>query len=436
MQRKRAEDEQAYRRKQEEFIDRICHEIRNPIQGIVGNCDIMSEALTNVMNMMMNADNQNLIMIKNCIDAIRTCGEYQRVVTDDVLMLSKLELGKIQLNQAPMSPAQAIHKVASMFEAQASTKKLSLQKDLTRMPDDVVVICDSGHVIMVMINLITNAIKFTSRGGVILCVSMNELFATPNQEYSHELVFSVRDTGRGMDGAELAVIFDRFSQATQRIYSEYGGSGLGLFICRMVVGLMGGKITVDSKKDVGSTFTFTVKCNMVSAQERLKFLSEQAAASAAATAAIPMSNASNNAVSTINTAAPLEGTLRVLVVEDNRINQMVVVRMLKKCGCDCVTADDGVEAWEYFQNNGKFDLIVMDMAMPRMDGYECTRLIRALEKKENKDRTLVVGLSGNVRQEHHDMGKEVEMDKFINKPITQKDIASLIKDVRNNQVKW
>ncbi|KAL0484172.1 hypothetical protein AKO1_004724 [Acrasis kona] len=404
----RAEREEANRRKQEEFIDRICHEIRNPIQGIYGNC----EAIKLIMEENVNKINPDQCsFIKECIDSIEICSRYQRIVTDDVLLLSKLEMGLLSLHQTPVNIHQVVTDVISMNMAEAVRNGLQLITNMNNIDKKQLIITDANRLSMVLINFITNAIKFTSKGSITLSCDMSY------NAGDVVIVFSVKDTGCGMEQDEVLRLFKRFSQGNQTVHSEYGGSGLGLFISKIVVGLMGGEIKVKSVKGQGSEFIFDIHCTEVKEKEIKNFYQPIMIEG-------PLSQvevANDNKV------------LHVLVVEDNKINQKVIVNILKNQGCQCVTADNGQEAHrQYLKYRDDLDLIISDVVMPVMNGYDSTKLIRQSEAsfKDGKH-VYIVGLSGNMRKEHHDTGLASGMDAFYNKPCTKEDIRKLVEYIKN-----
>ncbi|KAL0482001.1 autoinducer 2 sensor kinase/phosphatase LuxQ [Acrasis kona] len=393
-QKKRAEQEKAYRRKHEEFIDRICHEIRNPIQGIVGNC----ETIKDIMSSIKGVDPDNEKNLLECVENIVICGQYQRVVTDDVLTLSKLEMNKIVLDQIPVHILMVIKNAFSMNKSEGARKRINFVCEFNNIDEDTVVVMDGNRLTTVLINLLTNAIKFTSSGSVSLISTLHP---------DNQLEIVVRDTGCGMTPSEMNTLFNRFSQATQRIYSEYGGSGLGLFISKAIIDLMGGSIRVRSEKGVGTEFKILVKVTMASSEQQSSLQHPKVTQPARRVIENP----------------------KVLVVEDNKINQRVITRMLGKLSCQCTVADNGLEAVNMYKVKGPFDLVVMDISMPLMDGYEATREIRKFENEKTGERAYITGLSGNVRDEHRDAGIESGMDDFMCKPIGQKEVEALIKRV-------
>jgi CheY-like chemotaxis protein len=190
--------------------------------------------------------------------------------------------------------------------------------------------------------------------------------------------------------------------------SEYSGSGLGLYISRMLSELMGGRIWVDPAEGGGSEFKFTLQCTLASEEQ----------------GKIYRSNLKRTSVP-LETPRSDRPSLKVLIVEDNEINRSVIVRLLSNLNCICATARDGVEGFEEFTRN-VYDLIFMDVSMPRMNGYECTKLIREYEAKHGLKHVNIVGLSGNARQEHQDQGIMAGMDLYITKPIQKKDLIQVV----------
>ncbi|KAL0483170.1 hybrid signal transduction histidine kinase K [Acrasis kona] len=401
VEKKRAMDELNYRKRQEEFVDRICHEIRNPIQGLIGNCELMDSTLRNLDRAGISNQIPNQIeTLRTCIDAISVCGRYQKVITDDVLTLSKLEFNQVKLSTRPMDPRSLLDYVTKMFEADAHNKKLYLEKYILKQDCEIMVNADYNRISQILINLVSNAIKFTNQGGVKVTLNI-ESHQESNQK---ELLFSVSDSGMGIDDKNKEVIFDRFVQATQRNIQEYSGSGLGLFISKMLCELMGGKIWIENNKEGGSTFHFSIMCTQCDPNHVkdhvnvIKYESQQ----------------------------DVSRALNVLVVEDNKINQRVLVRLLNGMNCKCQSADDGVDGLNKFKKS-HFDVILMDVSMPNMDGLECTRQIRLVEKaRGDGQQVMIIGLSGNARQEHQEQGFQAGMDEYLIKPCNSKELVPLL----------
>ncbi|KAL0488543.1 hypothetical protein AKO1_015771 [Acrasis kona] len=334
-QRGRAQEAEIYREKQEEFIDRICHEIRNPIQGIMGNCDMMNVHIREMRQLIGHGQPEMLEKIQGLdsfVDAVAICAKYQKVITDDVLTLSKLEFGKIVLVDSALSPAVLLDGVIRMFEAEMEKKGIKMTRDVTGV-EGLVANGDGMRISQVLINLLSNAIKFTSAGGIKIIMDQT------SHGVKVELKCTVEDTGCGMHESECKHLFNRFEQVAQRTQSEYGGSGLGLFICKNLVNLMGGTIRVESVKDVGSRFIFTASLGYPSEEQLAEYRTQLEAS-----VATPRVEKKQR-----------DQQLKVLVVEDNKINHKVLTSMLVKAGCTCMGAYNGVEGLAMYKEH-EFDL--------------------------------------------------------------------------------
>ncbi|KAL0480198.1 hypothetical protein AKO1_007197 [Acrasis kona] len=387
-----AQEQDNNRRKQEELIDRICHEIRNPVQGILGNCQLLQ-------TIMLNLNHPDAQEMKSCVDSIAKCGRYQKMVTDDMLTMSKLESNKVELNPAPLLLCEVIDNVTTMNKIECERKGLTLTCSLSDDYYKTVVSIDGGRFTTVLMNLVTNAIKFTAKGHITITGSSEKV----DNEIS--FVIQVRDTGCGITLDEQVNLFNKFHQTTEKVYSEYGGSGLGLFISKMIVELMGGNITVQSEKNVGSVFLVSFQCSVY------QFLMAEE-------------------THALDTCVSVNKKIKVLIAEDNKINQRVVCRMMQLCGCDTSVAGNGEEAVEIFLQEGPFDMILMDVSMPVIDGYQCTEKIRQIEQANGVlQRTRIIGLSGNMSDEYHSMGKKSGMDQMKNKPISLDEIKKLIASI-------
>ncbi|KAL0482820.1 autoinducer 2 sensor kinase/phosphatase LuxQ [Acrasis kona] len=414
VQTNRAREEEAFRRKQEEFIDRICHEIRNPIQGITGNCEVINHLL---MKLSRTTTNINLVEeIHSYVGSISSCAQYQKVITDDVLTLSKLEFNQVTLVAQQTEISNVFTNVVRMFQGQANKNGIALLE------------CDESRFSQVLTNLVSNAIKFTPTGIIEICC-MHRPYGDANSNLV-EIETSVTDTGIGISADDLETIFDRFAQVTQRATSDYNGSGLGLFICKMMVELMGGRITVHSTVNSGSTFVFSTIA------KKIKILD-----SATKHTKIDTSRNTNIInLDVLNTSS--KENAHVLIVEDNKINQKVLAKMVGHYHCSFVVANNGLEGLNKFKTE-KFDLVFMDVSMPVMDGYESTRQIREYEIQQACAPTVIVGLSGNARQgkvmmvcltyfsaEHLEAGLASGMTMYITKPIQQRDIIKIIDSIK------
>lgn len=399
-QRKRAEEAEAYRKRQEQFIDTMCHELRNPLNGIFGNVNLLGHSLTALekvaetetitLEEMRQAILEHITQEKESLQAIDTCARHQKAIADDVLNLSKLEAKKVKLNPTDFNPKDVIKDVVDMLDTEIKRKGVELY---VKTPYSCMKVNSDRHRLsQVLLNLVSNAVKFTPEKGKIT-ISLRPETVTGDEV---TLEFIVKDTGIGMTGAEKAKLFDQFEQATHATYTEYGGTGLGLVISERLVKLMGGEINVESEKGRGTKFTFTVKCKTVATP----FKAPPPSASLFAGPAIKV--------------VPR----RILIVEDNVINQKVLMRSLEQAGHSCEVAKNGKEACEMVEMVEKtpYDIVLMDVEMPVMDGLEATKLIRQRELEQRKAPIPIIGLSGNAREEYIATATQAGMNDYLTKP--------------------
>jgi CheY-like chemotaxis protein/anti-sigma regulatory factor (Ser/Thr protein kinase) len=312
----------------------------------------------------------------------------------------------ITLVKQLFTPRQAINSICRTFEAEVHKKNLTLVTDISC---DLVLSADINRIGQVLVNILSNAIKFTSHGSIKISCSHTKL---PDDMI--KLDISVTDTGCGIAEANIRHLFNRFEQSTQRTTLEYGsGSGLGLFISKNLVRLLGGEITCESEWTRGSRFSFYVMCTKANetAQDQYRLQSS---------APLGLSNSVNK-----SKLRPI----RALVVQDNMVNQHVLTQMLQQEGCVCITANDGVQAL-YQVTHNPLDIIFMDIAMPNMDGFECTRKIRELEIQNQAAKVTIIGVSGNVREEYRTRGLELGMTQYLYTPITRHNIAEQLATIR------
>ena len=366
----RAQAEAANRAKSE-FLANMSHEIRTPLNGVLGMAQAM--ALSDLSGLQ-----------RERLDVIRKSGDMLLAILNDVLDLSKIEAGKLELERAPFDLDELAKGAHAAFTAIANKKGLSF--DLTVAPDAVgTYLGDSIRVRQILYNLISNALKFTEAGEVRVTLS-----AQPRG-------FSMRvaDTGVGIAPDRAAHLFQKFEQADSSTTRRFGGTGLGLSICRELASLMGGTVTVESVVGEGSVFTAVLPL--------------QRAAEAPAPAVI-VSDGETHAVEMG------ERTLRVLAAEDNPVNQLVLKTLLHQVGVQPLLVGDGqaaLEAWE----DQDWDVILMDMQMPIMDGLGATRAIRAREAATGRARTPIIALTANVMSHQIASYVEAGMDRFVGKPI-------------------
>jgi CheY-like chemotaxis protein len=323
------------------------------------------------------------------LDMIRTSGESLLAILNDILDLSKVEAGKLELESIEFDLEAIAQGAHAQFKAMAVEKGLEFKLVIDPAAKGAY-LGDPTRVRQVLYNLISNALKFTERGEIRVAI---------DQAPGAGLQLTVADTGIGMESAQLERIFDKFEQADASSTRRYGGTGLGLAICRDLCGLMGGSITAESEPGRGTRFTVHLPLPQVTDQ--------------APAGALPAPAAEEEE------ADP--GALRILAAEDNPTNQMVLKALLAQVGVEPVVVDNGalaLEAW----SGGQFDLILMDIQMPEMDGMEATRAIRREEAASGRPRTPIVALTANAMSHQVAEYAAAGMDAHVPKPI---DVAAL-----------
>eukprot|EP01114_Cavostelium_apophysatum_P015319 TRINITY_DN4142_c0_g4_i1.p1 TRINITY_DN4142_c0_g4~~TRINITY_DN4142_c0_g4_i1.p1 ORF type:complete len:1401 (-),score=353.88 TRINITY_DN4142_c0_g4_i1:71-4240(-) len=402
-QRKRALEAESYKKSLEEFIDTICHEMRNPLNGIYGGTTLLQDQIADVLGLAKRAPAEisealraSLAVASEHLDSINKCAEQQKVIVDDVLDLSRIESNRIELNPCWFEVKTLIKTILQMLSPRILQSNLDVIVNIEEQAGWLK--ADVHRLSQILINLLSNAIKFSFKNGFIeINLSIKELHTGVA-----ELHVAVRDTGIGMTPEEKNGLFMRFSQGSKFIETRYGGSGLGLVISKKLIERMQGKISVDTKKWHGSVFRFFVLCE-VSTE--------------------PLRKRARTASPKEVYEAPQNAT--ILVVEDNAVNQKLLLHYLQPKGYFCEVANNGEEALAKVEAM-QFDLIYMDIEMPVMGGLEATRRIRELEKEKKRNRTPIVGLSGNARAAQVEEAIESGMDDYLTKPFHRDDIFKML----------
>ncbi|MDE2076093.1 MAG: response regulator, partial [Burkholderiales bacterium] len=367
-----AKAEEASRAKGE-FLANMSHEIRTPLNGVLGLAQIGYR------------DSFNLKKVQETFSRILDSGRLLQTIINDILDFSKIEAGKLAIESRPFSPADLVDETVAGVLALAAPKSISVYSEKIDLP--AAALGDSLRLSQILYNLLSNAIKFTERGEVKLVA----------QCQGGELILSVSDTGIGIDSSALNRLFKPFEQADTSTTRQFGGTGLGLTISRRLAVLMDGSLTVESKPSEGSTFTLRVP---------FKPTNEPVA---------------ERKVHGVVGAKRLTG-LHILVAEDNQVNQMVIEEMLEGEGAHVVMAQNGQQAVELAQlTSAPFDVVLMDVQMPLMDGLVATRKI-----KEVHPELPVIGQTAHALKEEMDKCQAAGMAATVNKPIELDDLVAMI----------
>ena len=383
---------EAANRAKSDFLANMSHEIRTPLNGVIGIVDALSRTPLSAEQVEM-------------VGLIRSSGHTLERLVSDILDVSKIEAGQLTLERRPFDLEEALEPLAVM-RARAEDKGLAFQ--VRRSPEARgVFMGDSTRIRQVLGNLLSNAVKFTAEGSVSVQV---EVWSDDPDGLgdAHRLALTVEDTGVGFGSAHASRLFERFNQADSTITRRFGGTGLGLSICRSLVEMMGGEIEARSTPGAGSRFRFVLPLR-------------RAASLADYDAREP------DAASLVSPEAGR--ALRVLLAEDHPTNQRVVQLILASQGAEVVITGDGALAVAAFEA-GRFDVVLMDMQMPVMDGLAATRAIRAHEASRPEcGRTPVVMLSANAMAEHREESLAAGADSHLAKPITAASLLAGIEAV-------
>ena len=378
-----------------DFLAVMSHEMRTPLNGIIGVAGLLLDVPPGTPMGPTERQYVNLIL---------QSGEHLLQLVNDILDFSRLQVGRLELEETAFDVRSVVRSAIELLMSEARRKGLALTVTIA---DDVPVRAggDPGRLRQVLLNLVGNAVKFTEVGAVRV-----EVTRVADAGGVFRLAFAIADTGIGISADGQERLFGEFVQADSSISRRFGGSGLGLAISRQLVAKMGGAISVESRPGEGSVFRFEVKL-------RARRASDRGAGDRGA--------GGRSAPERVVAEAPAAASLAILVAEDNPTNRLVVTRLLERQGHRVVTVSDGLQAVAAVQD-GAFDLVLMDVMMPELDGLAATMRIRALAAPQGL--VPIVGLTANTLSSDADACRQAGMDGFANKPITADRLAQVIAD--------
>lgn len=368
------------------FLSDMSHEIRTPMNVILGYASIAQN----------NMDNRDQDKVKDCLEKIKEAGNHLMGIINDVLEVSRIEQGKINIENEESDIYELMTDFYNLVEIQAAVKKQKMTINLEGITDKYVYM-DWTRISQVLINLINNAIKYTPVGGHI-DVIVKEDCNNNIGDNIHNYIIIVKDNGRGIDEKDMPSLFDLYTRGAYDNDISVEGTGLGLSISKQIIELMNGTIDVDSKLGEGTTFTVKLPLQYVVRTQADKNVTDN--------------GKDNNIIKNDQSLSDI----KVMVVDDNQYNREIACELLRENGAHIIECASGSEAVDYIKyRNGIVDIILMDVCMPDMDGFEATRLIRQLEKDRWQD-IPIVAMTANAFDEDRKKALEHGMNGHIAKP--------------------
>lgn len=389
----------------DEFLAHMSHEIRTPLNGVLGMNSLLAKTGLSPEQ-------------RQYVDLVESSGQALLALVNDLLDYSRLQAHKLVLEQVRFPLRRWLWQVVEpqRLAAQAKGLDLQLQTDDALPPE---MVGDPGRLRQVVINLLTNAIKFTDKGRIDVMMRL-----VSAADLKSQLQLQVRDTGIGIAPEKQQLVFGAFTQADNSTSRRFGGSGLGLSICERLVGLMGGRISVQSQLGQGSCFTVEVPLG----EARDDIPTTQYGLEGFDNAIYPRRNKETAPPEAQPSALRLYGGMQALVVDDHSVNQLLATKLLQRLGFDVVLANDGVQAVQAILA-GSFDVVLMDIQMPHLDGLQATQQVRQGERAQQKKRTTIIALSAHASAADRDQAMACGMDGYLSKPLLPEALSAALAQV-------